>query len=464
MCEKARNSGVTVLVLSITLPLSVVAPRIVRAEEPGIGPLFNIAATAGAEASLSAAYDGTNFLVGIDGDADAPYNIGAQRVGPDGSLIGDLISTGRTGQFPFVAFGAGNYLMVWTDDATYPNHDVYGQLISTSGALFGPPFPISADAGAQDVQSVAFNGSNFLVVWWDGTDDGLYGRLVSTSGSLVGSRLSLGDRSSANAAAVASNGQDFLVVWQRYASGGGGPYDLVGRIASGGGSLGAAFVISELSSGRPNPVSLAYNGSQYLVVWNHDTSGGAPDPAAWDILGRRIATDGSIVSGVLSLATGGGDQVVLPCGLASQRDGFLLTWFTGSLEDVAGADVCGQYLDSNGSPRGGVTAIAGGAGGQWGCGLSYGSDQYLCVIVDTAMANVIGRFITRVPLLHDWNGDGIISIVGDVPPFVNCVYFGNCPGGVDPVTVGDCNHDGIVSIVGDVPCFVDCVYFGDCSE
>jgi hypothetical protein len=67
-------------------------------------------------------------------------------------------------------------------------------------------------------------------------------------------------------------------------------------------------------------------------------------------------------------------------------------------------------------------------------------------------------------ILHDWNGDGIASIVGDVPPFVNCVYFSNCPGEADPVTFGDCNHDGIISIIGDVPCFVNCVYFGNCEE
>ena len=66
--------------------------------------------------------------------------------------------------------------------------------------------------------------------------------------------------------------------------------------------------------------------------------------------------------------------------------------------------------------------------------------------------------------LHDWNADGIVSFVGDVPPFVDCVYFQDCPGGVDPIAVGDCNDDGILSIVGDVPCFVDCVYFGNCLE
>jgi len=71
---------------------------------------------------------------------------------------------------------------------------------------------------------------------------------------------------------------------------------------------------------------------------------------------------------------------------------------------------------------------------------------------------------TQGAVLHDWNGDGIVSIVGDVPPFVQCVYFNNCPAGVDATAVGDCNGDNILSIVGDVPCFVQCVYFGNCDE
>jgi hypothetical protein len=98
------------------------------------------------------------------------------------------------------------------------------------------------------------------------------------------------------------------------------------------------------------------------------------------------------------------------------------------------------YTDSSGWTSGGFDTTYNGA-----------NDPFVAKIEETA---------TR----HDWNGDGIVSIVGDVPPFVQCVYFGSCPGGVDPVTVGDCNHDGIISIVGDVPCFVNCVYFGNCGE
>jgi hypothetical protein len=67
---------------------------------------------------------------------------------------------------------------------------------------------------------------------------------------------------------------------------------------------------------------------------------------------------------------------------------------------------------------------------------------------------------------NDWNRDGIVSIVGDVPPFVECIYFSNYPDWSEEelLSTGDCNHDSILSIVGDVPCFVDCVYFGNCEE
>lgn len=67
-------------------------------------------------------------------------------------------------------------------------------------------------------------------------------------------------------------------------------------------------------------------------------------------------------------------------------------------------------------------------------------------------------------LLYDINYDGFVSIVGDVPPFVDCLYFGNCADNPDPLCPGDCSHDGFLSIVGDVPCFVDCLYFGNCAE
>ncbi len=71
-------------------------------------------------------------------------------------------------------------------------------------------------------------------------------------------------------------------------------------------------------------------------------------------------------------------------------------------------------------------------------------------------------------VLHDVNGDGFVSILGDVPCFVDCLFFGNCPpqgacSGRYPCAC-DCNGDGFCSILGDVPCFVDCVFFNQCPE
>ncbi len=67
-------------------------------------------------------------------------------------------------------------------------------------------------------------------------------------------------------------------------------------------------------------------------------------------------------------------------------------------------------------------------------------------------------------LLYDINYDGFVSIVGDVPPFIDCLYFGNCPDDPDPLCPGDCSGDGLLTIIGDVPCFVDCLYFGNCGD
>ena len=70
----------------------------------------------------------------------------------------------------------------------------------------------------------------------------------------------------------------------------------------------------------------------------------------------------------------------------------------------------------------------------------------------------------------DMNRNGLVGIVGDVPPFVLVVYQGDYAGyggqvpGEDPNLPGDCNDDGLPSIIGDVPCFVDCVCFDSCGD
>lgn len=79
------------------------------------------------------------------------------------------------------------------------------------------------------------------------------------------------------------------------------------------------------------------------------------------------------------------------------------------------------------------------------------------------------QFLAGTCVRADMNWSGYPSIVGDVEPFVNVVYFGQFAWygqqfpGHDPYCPGDMNGDGLLTIVGDVPEFVACVYFGNCE-
>ena len=150
-----------------------------------------VADTAQPEFALSSAFDGTNFLIGIRGNASSPDAVGAQLLSPAGNRVGGLISNGRVmdGSLagPRVVFGGSNYLMVWTDAASQHSstgNDVYAQFVSPAGSLVGSAFPVSEAMGDQFAQGAAFDGTNFLVIW--SAADGLRGRRVSPAGAVAG--------------------------------------------------------------------------------------------------------------------------------------------------------------------------------------------------------------------------------------------------------------------------------------
>src|ERR1035438_7504325 len=61
------------------------------------------------QAGFSAAFSGTNYLVGIEGDATNSNAITAQLISTNGSLIGSRIAIGGTGGIPYVGFDGTNF-------------------------------------------------------------------------------------------------------------------------------------------------------------------------------------------------------------------------------------------------------------------------------------------------------------------------------------------------------------------
>ena len=105
-----------------------------------------------------------------------------------------------------------------------PTHDIYGARVSGAGSVLDPAgIPISTAANGQHAPAVAWNGTNFLVVWQDARSGHL--RHLRGAGQQRGQRarprghphLHRGQRP--DRAGGGLNGTNFLVVWQDRRSG-----------------------------------------------------------------------------------------------------------------------------------------------------------------------------------------------------------------------------------------------------
>ena len=366
--------------------------------------------------SQSAAFDGTNFLVGIQHrlviGTNSSSPIAAQLISQAGTKVGAPISIARTGGAPSVAFDGTNYLMVWPDDArsdlANDNNSVYGQFIDRSGVVSGSPFLISElPTGPLDEKpfGISFDGSNYLVVYGIGTNlhqgaiDQLAARFISPAG-VVGSEIILatGDL---RLPALAFNGTDYLVVWQQSNVGGGDPWDVTGMSIATNGTPSAPFGISQTPSPSYNPLTVASDGANFLVVWPFDTGYGSPDPAAWELHGRLVAADGSFGSSEVTVASTA-SQPVFPF---SAFDGvnYCVTWTDSSVTNDL--NIAGQFVTKAGALLGSPLSLVTCPGNQSPSPVVFGGGRYLILWGDGYDVNVgsgtaiNGMFIPVAPVI-----------------------------------------------------------------
>jgi hypothetical protein len=162
-----------------------------------------------------------------------------------------------------IAFGGGAYLVVY-QRRSGSFHKISGSLVASDGSV-GAEFPISSGLGSFSdgvcTPAVAFDGSNFLVVWIEeSTDPSLNNIFVKA------------------------------------------------RFVSPSGAVGTEFTVSSGAPAKTSP-SVAYNGSRYFVLWNAVINPATP-PAIpdYDVLGQQVTTTGALSGGVITVATGPGFQ------------------------------------------------------------------------------------------------------------------------------------------------------------
>ncbi len=255
------------------------------------------------------AFDGTKYLVVWEDDRDGHWHIYGALVSATGNppTTGDGFAISPSSEayyacYPSVAFDGSEFLVVWGDDRGYANEpstdiDIYGALVDVSGetpVVTQLTYPISDAAGDQFQPRVAFNGTNYLVVWSDyrnGNYYDTYGALVNTDGEVLDPpgdniAISVSEDYRPYPVSVAFGGTNYLVVWEDWRD----DADIYGaRVSNAGGVLDPdGFLVSTNTEETYQYLpSVAFDGDNYLVVWEDRTSGS-------DIYGARVSQAGLV--------------------------------------------------------------------------------------------------------------------------------------------------------------------------
>jgi hypothetical protein len=299
-----------------------------------------------------AAFDGTNHLV-VWGDSRSGHIHGA-RVDTSGAVLDTLglLISGETGSqgSPAVAFDGMNYLVVWADSRSGPV-DIYGARVSVEGVVLDPDgIVISAAAGGQYVPAVAFDGTNYLVVWIDQRNDGgdIYGARVSVEGVVLnpdGIPISTAGNDQLYPR-VAFGGTNYLVAWEDWR--GESDLDVYGaRVSVDGVVLDSEGIRISTGEGYQGFPAVTFDGTNYLVVWQEDEN-----DVFRDIYGTRVSIEGAVLDpDGIPISTAIDDQWSPRA--AFDGNNCLVVWEdlrSGSSHEIYGARVTpdGNVLDVNG--------------------------------------------------------------------------------------------------------------------
>ena len=304
------------------------------------------------------AFDGTNYLIVTEQDnnfaSTANYmSLVATRVSAAGALLGALTEVAPPGSnSPMLAFDGARYLLVYRSSILY---DSFGPIAAVfiapaTGQTAGGVFQVTAGAGYQTRPDVAFDGTNYLVVWeqasFNDQPPGVFAARISRAGSVLDPTGMLIHPSTlsgyARRPAVGFDGSNYLVVWEdnrqlqndglhnnvyamRVTPGG---QFLDGDASTGGFPLTTGSEFGEVS------LRLAFFDDHYLVVWVASSSPGVYE----GLRGARVTSAGTVVSPGVS-----GIPLTNPRGhqfgpaIAATQAGALLTWRNPFATEEAGA-------------------------------------------------------------------------------------------------------------------------------
>ncbi len=234
-----------------------------------------------------------------------------------------------------VAFDGTNYLVIWVD-----NRDIGSPLFGVDGARVSPDGTVLDTAGFRILDtstasrpSVSFDGTNFVVTAYS-QNGYIYGNRVSRGGQVLGSLngaiIAHGTLNQTPLDLASSDAGISLVTWTDYPLG-----DVQAQVFNGAlAPIGSTLALT--SNFNNGPPRVAFNGESFLVAWS--TRNG--------VLARRVTPQGQRV-GAPALTVGPGprtDQHEVD--VASAGPSWLVSWDGPNGVSAARLDADGGLLDA----------------------------------------------------------------------------------------------------------------------
>lgn len=375
-------------------------------------PGFSIASGPGTRAAPDVAWNGTNHLVAFEDTRGSDRDIFGARVGTSADVLdpsGFIVDAqGGVQAAPSAAANGSDFFVAWRDDRTNVDADVYGARISNEGALRDTTgIPISTAGGDQGLPAAAATGTNVLVAWDDArassTEAGVdvLGARVDASGTVLDAAgVVLSTAANAQSSpGVAFDGTNYLVVWADRRSGGSDIY--AGRVDAAGQALDGTGVAVTTAANVQSAPSVAWNGTNYLVAWEDLRTG-----VGRDIYAARVSPAGAVLDpNGIAITSAAGSQVAPS--VASDGAGFFVAWEDPRSSSSTGLDVLGARVTGSGSVLDPSSiAIATATGDQTAPSVAWSGASYLTVWQDerSGAADVYGARVDLNARVLDASG------------------------------------------------------------
>jgi hypothetical protein len=346
------------------------------------------------------ASDGQGFLV-VWKNYDQIYNIYFRRLDSDGKVLDPVpltiaAPTATLADETAVAFDGTNYLIVWGERPnSAPSTEIdlrAARIRPADGTLVGSPFVVTATAGVQSMPVIAADGTNSLVLWRDVPTGSIMGNRVRASDGAVLDGDGFPVHASTGPATVAFDGTNYLVVWEE-----GGTRALMGtRIRPSDHQIldpaGLPIAQAPQFVGANWAPRLTFDGTHHVVIWRNQGANGLFASAR--LFAARIKPDtGQVVdtAGILVDDRPGQESYGSLQGIAAGGGRLFAAWNRqreGQSEfNKFLQDVYGRFLDpATGAVAGPSVVVSRSSGIQYKPSASFDGDVHLVT-------------------WHEWNGD-----------------------------------------------------------